>query len=239
MQNSVLIIEDEEDLITTLEYNLQQEGYRVLTALSGEEGLKLADDKNPPDLILLDIMLPGMSGIEVCRCLKENPDTKRIPILFLSAKGEDIDRVVGFEMGADDYVVKPYNVRELLLRVRAIIRRSQENPTQKNTNTASDKQLGIIIMDREKHRVWVSDNEINLTAIEFKLLTTFMENRGRVQTRELLLDRVWGANVYVLPRTVDAHVKRLRVKLGVAGKYVETIRGVGYRFNEINPGNAT
>ncbi|MBF0447554.1 MAG: response regulator [Magnetococcales bacterium] len=230
MPKTILIIEDEEDLITTLEYNLRQEGYTLLTALTGEEGLQLADKGLPPDLILLDIMLPGISGIEVCRCLKKNPVTKPIPILFLTAKGEDIDRVVGFEMGADDYVVKPYNVRELLLRVRAIIRRSQGKPEQKKT--AESGRFGLLRFDREKHRVWVSDNAVNLTAIEFKLLMTFVASRGRVQSREILLDKVWGTNIYVLPRTVDAHVKRLREKLGKAGKYIETLRGIGYRFTD-------
>ena len=224
----ILIVEDEEDLVTTLEYNLQREGYWTQSAHTGEEGVKLATLKKLPDLIILDIMLPGISGIEVCRRLRNQERTKDIPVLFLSAKGEDIDRVVGFELGADDYVVKPFNVRELMLRVRAILRRSQQDAPQTRHIVFGDLKL-----DSESHRAWIGHQEVVLTAMEFKLLALFIARKGRVQSRDVLLADVWGVRAFVQTRTVDAHIKRLREKLGTAGNYIETLRGVGYRFRDI------
>jgi two-component system phosphate regulon response regulator PhoB len=201
----------------------------VLQALRGEEGLRLAR-AHRPDLVCLDLMLPDVSGLDVCKTLKQDPATKDIPILMLTAKGEEIDRVVGFELGADDYLVKPFSVRELLLRIQAILRRTAAEP-----GTPSLIEFGTLRIDREAHRVWVARQEVQLTALEFKLLVTLHERRDRVQTREVLLDDVWGIQADITTRTVDTHVKRLREKLGSAGEYVETVRGVGYRFAAAPP----
>ena len=226
MSKLILIIEDEEDLVTSLEYRLQQEGYRTRSALTGTQGLALAHKAPRPDLVLLDLMLPDIAGTEVCLRLKGEPATRTIPILMLTAKGEEIDRIVGFEVGADDYVVKPYSVRELVLRIRAILRRGEEASTPDHTRLV----FGRLTLDEPGHRVWIDEAELMLTALEFKLLATFLRRRGRVQTRSVLLDDVWSYDADVTTRTVDTHVKRLREKLGPVGHYVETLRGVGYRF---------
>jgi two-component system phosphate regulon response regulator PhoB len=179
-----------------------------------------------PDLILLDIMLPDISGIEVCKAVREDPQTRNIPVVMLTARGEEIDRVVGFELGADDYVVKPFSVRELLLRIHAILRRGRA-PVP---DVPASVQFGCLKVDREAHRIWVDGQEVELTALEFKLLLTLYDRRNRVQTRAVLLDDVWGIQADITTRTVDTHVKRLREKLEGARDYVETVRGVGYRF---------
>ena len=221
----ILVIEDEKDLQKVLDYNRRQAGHEVLAALCGREGFKLAKGHHP-DLVILDLMLPDIAGTEVCKTLKRDSHTKNIPVLMLTAKSEEIDRVVGFELGADDYVIKPFSVRELLLRIEAILRRTQgDTPPQSFT-------FGLLSVDREAHRVWVDGKEIELTAIEFKLLVTLYERRNRVQERSILLDHVWGIEADITTRTVDTHIKRLREKLGAAGNYIETIRGVGYRFSE-------
>jgi two-component system phosphate regulon response regulator PhoB len=227
MSATILIVDDEQDLLDTLEYNLQQAGYSTRTAVTGRAALAAAAEHPLPELVILDLMLPDLPGTEVCRTLRSEADTRDIPVLMLTAKGEEIDRVVGFEVGADDYVVKPFSVRELLLRVGAILRRGR-------TETDGDRvvSFGCMRLDRERHRLWVEQEEILPTALEFKLLETFLERRGRVQSREVLLSDVWGVDVRVTTRTVDTHVKRLREKLGVAGRYIETVRGVGYRFRE-------
>jgi two-component system phosphate regulon response regulator PhoB len=227
MQGLILVIEDEPDLATTLEYNLQKEGYQTRVALTGQLGLEGAMLEPLPDAIVLDLMLPDVSGTEVCRRLRENDRTRDIPIIMCTAKGSEIDRVVGFEVGADDYVVKPYSVRELLLRVRALLRRTQKSEVEPQT-----MRFGRLRVDREAHRAWVDETEIALTALEFRLLHAFMSRRGRVQTRDALLSDVWGIEADVTTRTVDTHVKRLREKLGGAADYVETLRGVGYRFRD-------
>ncbi len=225
MSSLVLIVEDERDLLATLDYNLQREGYRTRKAATAKDAIALALEDPVPDAVLLDLMLPDMSGTEVCRALRHNERTKHVPVLMLTAKGEEIDRVVGFEVGADDYVVKPFSVRELLLRVRAILRRAQPSAE------AERIEIGKLRVDVAAHRTWVAEQEVMLTALEFKLLTTLIERRGRVQTREVLLTDVWGFSAEVTTRTVDTHVKRLRQKLGAAGAYIETLRGVGYRMS--------
>lgn len=227
----VLVIEDEVDLATTLEYNLKAEGFGVRLAHDGRSGMASATAE-PPDAIVLDLMLPDTSGVELCRRLRENSRTRHIPILMCTAKSDEIDRVVGFEVGADDYIVKPYSLRELILRLRAVLRRGK--PTTA-AEPVVEEQFGCLRIDPGAHRVWVKDQEVVLTALEFRLLTTFLSRRGRVQTREVLLSDVWGIEAEVTTRTVDTHVKRLREKLGDAGNYVETLRGVGYRFRD-NPG---
>ncbi|MFT7581575.1 MAG: two-component system phosphate regulon response regulator PhoB [Myxococcota bacterium] len=227
MAYRILIIEDEVDLANTLSYNLEREGFEPITALTGRDGLESAvGGGTPPDLILLDLMLPDMPGTEVCRQLRADPVTRQVPIIMTTAKSDEIDRVVGFEVGADDYVVKPFSIRELLLRIRAVLRRS--HPVE--TTRLDDLEFGRLKLDVQAYKVWVDDELIRLTALEFKLLQTFVERKGRVQTRDHLLSDVWGVDADITTRTVDTHVKRLRDKLGVAGVYIETIRGVGYRF---------
>ncbi len=224
----VLIVEDERDLANTLKYNLERAGYQTRVALTGQQALELAPAEPVPDLVLLDLMLPDISGTEVCRRLRQHERTRAVPVIMLTAKGQEIDRVVGFEVGADDYVVKPYSVRELLLRIVAILRRA----SGEDDRDVDDLTFGAISVNTAAHRVTLAGDEIALTALEFKLLTTFLMRKGRVQTREVLLNDVWGIHANVMTRTVDTHVKRLREKLGDAGKYIETLRGVGYRFKE-------
>jgi two-component system phosphate regulon response regulator PhoB len=227
MLGLVLIIEDEVDLAATLEYNLKAEGFAVRVAHDGRNGLSSAGTDPLPDIIVLDLMLPDLSGTEICRRLRDQERTREIPVIMCTAKGEEIDRVVGFEVGADDYVVKPYSVRELILRIRALLRRAHRVEGE-----PSLIRFGRLKIDREAHRAWVDEDEIGLTALEFRLLHAFLSRRGRVQTRDALLSDVWGIEADVTTRTVDTHVKRLREKLGDAGGYIETLRGVGYRFKD-------
>ncbi len=194
--------------------------------MDGPSGLELAK-KNRPNLIILDLMLPGMDGKDICRALKSNPQTEAIPILMLTAKAEETDRVVGFELGADDYVTKPFSPRELVLRVKAILRRKETPHEGEKTIRIND-----LLIDIDRHRVSVKKSSIPLTSTEFKLLVELASNKGRVQTRERLLDKVWGYTYEGYARTVDTHIRRLREKLGPSGDYIETIRGVGYRFRE-------
>ncbi len=230
MSALILIVEDERDLLNTLEYSLQREGYQTRSAATAKDALELVQKEPLPNLVLLDLMLPDMSGTEVCRRLKNGTNTKDIPVVMVTARAEEIDRVVGFEVGADDYVVKPYSMRELMLRVGVILKRSRGNE-----NRAEDIDFGCLKLDRPGHRVWVENEEIRLTALEFRLLTTFYDRRGRVQTRERLLTDVWGYQAEVTTRTVDTHMKRLREKLKAAGSYIETVRGVGYRMQARPP----
>lgn len=222
----ILVVEDEADLQQVLDYNLRQAKHDVLQALRGQDGMRLAREHHP-DLVLLDIMLPDMPGTEVCKLLKADPQTRDIPVVMLTARGEEVDRVVGFELGADDYVVKPFSVRELLLRIHAILKRGQGE-----VETPPTIEFGTLRIDTSAHRVWVDGAELELTALEFRLLVTLYERRNRVQTRTRLLDDVWGIEAEITTRTVDTHVKRLREKLGSARDYIETVRGVGYRFVE-------
>jgi len=223
----ILVIEDESDIRQVLDYNLKSAGHEVFEAARGVDGLRLVREREP-DLVLLDLMLPDMPGTEVCRSIKDNPATRTLPVVMLTARGEEIDRVVGFEIGADDYITKPFSVRELVLRIRAVLRR-RELPVSDGPNI----EFGNLRIDRAAHRVWVEGEEVELTALEFKLLVTLYERRNRVQSRSALLDEVWGIDTKISTRTVDAHVKRLREKMGAARDYIETVRGVGYRFAEI------
>jgi two-component system phosphate regulon response regulator PhoB len=223
----VLVIEDEVDLATTVEYNLRAEGFQVRLAHTGKQGLASATSEPLPDVIVLDLMLPDLSGTEICRRLRDQERTREIPVIMCTAKGEEIDRVVGFEVGADDYLVKPFSVRELILRIRALLRR-----VNRVEGEPSLIAFGKLKIDRDAHRAWIDGTEIELTALEFRLLHAFMSRKGRVQTREALLSDVWGIEADVTTRTVDTHVKRLREKLGEAGGYIETLRGVGYRFKD-------
>jgi two-component system phosphate regulon response regulator PhoB len=220
----ILVIEDEKDIQDVLAYNLTQAGHKVQIASRGEEGLRIARERKP-DVILLDLMLPDVAGTEVCKQLRAQPSMKDVKIMMLTAKGEEIDRVVGFELGADDYIVKPFSVRELVLRIQAVLRRASGEEQQQPL-----LEFGVLKVDREAHRAWVDGREVELTALEFKLLVMLHDRRNRVQTREALLQDVWAIDADITTRTVDTHVKRLREKLGPAGEYIETVRGVGYRF---------
>lgn len=236
MPELILIVDDEPELVRPLDFAFRREGFETRVAHDGRSALHLAAELPPPDLVLLDLMLPDISGTEVCRRLKADPATRDIPVIMVTARGEEIDRVVGFEVGADDYVVKPFSTRELVLRARAVLRRrgaaAPEEPA------AEISSFGRLRVDEAGHRAWVDGAEVQLTALEFRLLTTFLERRGRVQSRDVLLDTVWGVSTAVTTRTVDTHVKRLRQKLGAAGGYVQTIRGVGYRFRA-NPDDSS
>jgi len=233
MSERILIVEDEADLAATLAYNVRREGFVPTVAHDGATALASAAAETP-DLILLDLMLPDMPGTEVCRRLRARPETREVFIIILTARSDEIDRVVGFEVGADDYVTKPFSVRELLLRVRAVLRRARPTDVT-GPAIAQEPDDGILVagrlrLDVAAHRVFVDGEMVRLTALEFRLLQTFIERQGRVQTRDHLLSDVWGIDADITTRTVDTHVKRLRDKLGAAGTYVTTIRGVGYRF---------
>ncbi len=225
MSQQILIVEDEADIRELLRFNLEREGFSVLEAADGNEGLKLARH-HLPDLMLLDVMLPGLDGFEVCRRLGAQSETAHIPVLMLTAKGEEMDRVVGLSLGADDYVVKPFSVRELMLRIRAVLRRgvrSSESPVL--------ERHGIRLRP-EAHTVEAQGEELLLTATEFRLLEDLLRHAGSVRTREQLLNKVWGYSFEGYARTVDTHVRRLRAKLGDAATMLETVRGVGYRIKE-------
>lgn len=223
----ILIVDDEVELARTVAYGFEQEGFATRHAATGKAAVEAAIESPIPDLIILDQMLPDLHGTEVCRELRRHESTRSVPIVFLTARDTEIDRVVAFELGADDYVAKPFSVRELTLRARALLRRAR---TTKLPTPSGEQNYERLRVDAEAHQVWIDDTEIALTALEFRLLHTLLSRRGRVQTRSQLLEDVWGVHADVTTRTVDTHVKRLREKLGDAGSYVETIRGVGYRF---------
>ena len=221
----ILVIEDEPDIRKNLEYNLAREGFAVIGAASiseAESNLSMQTF----NLILLDLMLPDGSGLDLCKKIKADSKTESIPVIILTAKDDEVDKVVGFEIGADDYVTKPFSVRELILRVKAVLKRGIE----KKDILEVERKFGDLRIDVDSHEVYVDDSKINLTALEFKLLRRLVDTRGRVQSRDQLLSEVWGYSSDVTTRTVDTHVKRLREKLGPMGKYVQTIRGVGYKF---------
>ncbi len=228
----IVVIEDEVDLAELLAFNLREAGHHVTTAFTAAAGLSEIQSSRP-DLLLLDVMLPDITGLEVCRRLRRQPETMTLPILMLTARGEEVDRVVGFEVGADDYVVKPFSPRELVLRVEAILRRLAV-PVQRGVEERIE--LGSLRINVPAHRVLVRGEEVALTALEFRLLMDLATRRGRVQSRDALLERVWGYTAGVETRTVDTHIKRLREKLGSVADYIETVRGVGYRILDKLPG---
>lgn len=224
----ILIIEDEKDLAELLLFNMEKEGFKVFLAHDGIDGLELAR-REEPDLVVLDLMLPGMMGTEVCKELRKDARTLPIPVLMLTAKGEEIDRVVGFEVGADDYIVKPFSMRELMLRIKAIMRRcDRESPLV----SGSVITIGEISIETERHRVVSAGKEIELTGTEYKLLRYLAERPGRVLTREILLQNVWSYNNVSDTRTVDTHITRLRGKLGTPGDIIRTVRSFGYKIEE-------
>ena len=226
MTKSILIVEDEADIMKLIDWHLRSEGYATYTAADGSKGLDIAL-KKIPDLILLDLILPGMEGLEVCKSLKRNSKTQNIPVVMLTAKGEAVDRIVGFELGADDYIVKPFSPRELILRIRAILRRQEKAPAEERLLIYQD-----LWIDLESYRVWLKEEELKLTVTEFNLLMELIQNQGKVRTRDQLLDRVWGYQFDGYARTVDTHIRRLRQKIGPYAEMIETVRGIGYRFKE-------
>ena len=227
MSVKILIIEDEPDIRRNLEYNLGREGFNASSVGTLDEAYKKINSKKF-DLFLLDLMLPDGSGLDLCKKIKSNSETEATPIIILTAKDDEVDKVVGFELGADDYVTKPFSVRELILRIKAILKRSD---TKTKEVVEVERQFGDLKIDVDSHEVHVDSKLIELTALEFRLLKELVDKRGRVQSRDQLLSEVWGYNAEVTTRTVDTHIKRLREKLGSMGKYVQTIRGVGYKFS--------
>ena len=225
MPHRIFIVEDEPDLRDTLSFNFENEGFEVSSFPDGEKCLTSVK-KNKPDLIILDLMLPGINGLDVCREIRSKEENNDVSIIMLTAKGEEIDRIVGFELGADDYVTKPFSVRELILRVKVLLKKRSDNQSAEKI-----LEYGPVKMNLDAHSVLVDDIDVVLTALEFKLLKHLLKRRGRVQTRDQLLGDVWGYSSEVTTRTVDTHIKRLREKLGSTGDLIQTIRGVGYRFN--------
>ncbi len=230
MKKKVLVVDDEKDIVDILKYNLERENeFEVFTAKDGKEALELAE--NIPDLILLDIMMPELNGFEVCKQLKNNPVTSKIPVIFLTAKENEIDEILGLEIGADDYISKPISPRKVLARIKSVIRRTTgdyEKPLKLEENVKF-KNLEI---DSSSHSVRINEREVFFPKKEFQLLHFLLSNRGKVYSREILLNQIWGENIYVVDRTVDVHVAKVREKLGEYSDYIETIKGLGYRFKD-------
>jgi two-component system phosphate regulon response regulator PhoB len=222
----ILIVEDERDIVQVLEFALKQAGFETVAAGDAAQAFARIREK-PPDLVVLDLMLPDLPGTEICRQLKSNAKTAALPVIMLTARGDEVDRVVGFELGADDYITKPFSVREVVLRIKAILRRNAPGDPARPR-----EKVGPLRLDMEAHRCFVDGAEVELTALEFKLLATFLSRLGRVQTREQLLGDVWEMTGDLQTRTVDTHVKRLREKLGSGRDLIETVRGIGYRMSD-------
>ncbi|MBT8762515.1 response regulator transcription factor [Desulfohalobiaceae bacterium Ax17] len=225
MMPRILIVEDEPDILALLSLNLNRAGFETIEADNGLDGLKLAQDK-VPDLIVLDLMLPKMDGLEVCRQVKASDRTSQIPVLMLTARAEEVDRIVGFELGADDYVIKPFSIRELILRIKAILRRKVGEHTEKK----SIWKVKGLEFDRDKMQFKVDGELVKLTSTEFKLLSELIDAQGKILSREQLLDRVWGYDFAGYARTVDTHIRRLRMKMGPYSDVIETVRGMGYKI---------
>lgn len=229
-KQKILAVDDERHILELISYNLQGAGYQVETAETGEQALEMARD-TAPDLILLDVMLPDIDGLQVCTRLKREQETASIPVIMLTARGDEIDKVLGLEMGADDYVVKPFGVRELVARVKALLRRSGG---QSQAEQAAPKQLSVggIMLDLTTYHAYVNGERLQLTLKEFELLRMLMQNKGRILSRDQLLNKVWGYEYFGETRTVDVHIRHLRQKLGALGCQIETVRGLGYMFGE-------
>ncbi|MEF9933711.1 MAG: response regulator transcription factor [Clostridium sp.] len=225
----ILIVDDEMHIIELLKYNLESNGYKVITAQNGKEAIKIATEK-VPDLILLDIMLPEMDGFDVCKHINRSKDTEHIPVIMLTAKGEELDKILGLEIGADDYITKPFSVRELIARIKAVLRRNHKDDSKANVISIEELEINL-----DKHEVTKSSRKIELTLKEFELLKLLIVNRGKVLTRDYLLDKVWGYEYYGETRTVDVHIRHLRKKIEDDDKmprYIETVRGIGYKFKD-------
>ena len=225
MSRTILVVDDEADIVEMLSYNLEKEGYAVLSARHGRGALEQV--KRKPDLVLLDVMMPEMDGWEVCRRIKQDPRTATIPVLFLTAKGTEVDEVVGLELGAEDYIVKPISMRRLLARIKAVLRRHEE--LKGSAAGAETILIGSLEINVPNYTVSVDGADVTLTRKEFETLVYLVQHRGRVISREMLLNVVWGENVHVVDRTVDVHISKIREKLGDHGDLIETVKGVGYR----------
>jgi DNA-binding response OmpR family regulator len=226
MQHKIMVVDDEADVVDLLVINLRAAGFQVITVENGAVALAKARQELP-SLIVLDLMLPSMPGLEICKVLKSDVATRHIPVIMLTAKAEEVDKIVGLELGADDYVTKPFSPRELILRINRSLRRGKDKVI-----AVEKLSIGDLVLDHTRHEVLVKGKPVELTATEFRLLALLMERRGRVQGRDSLLNDVWGYESVIDTRTVDTHVRRLREKLGSLATYIETIRGVGYRISE-------
>lgn len=231
MEKKILVVDDEQDILDLISYNLSKEGFKVFTASDGVQGLETALTCRP-DLIILDIMMPGKDGFEVCRTLRRDPTFATTAIMFLTAKSSEIDQILGLELGADDYIQKPISPRVLLARVKTMLRRGSENVKTETIAAPELLRVGNVEINRQNYTVRVDGKEIFFPKKEFELLAFMASNRGKVFSRESLLRRIWGESVYVIDRTVDVHVSKIREKLGPYGHWIETVKGVGYRFAE-------
>lgn len=230
MKKRILVVDDEKDIVDILKYNLERESeFEVLTANNGRDALEIAE--SIPDLILLDIMMPELNGFEVCKQLKSNSDTSRIPVIFLTAKENEIDEILGLEIGADDYISKPISPRKVLARIKSVIRRTNPD-SEKPVKLEENIKFKNLEIDSSSHSVRINHNEVFFPKKEFQLLHFLLSNRGKVYSREILLNQIWGENIYVVDRTVDVHVAKVREKLGEYSDYIETIKGLGYRFKD-------
>ena len=225
VKKKILVVDDEIDIVNLIQYNLEKEGYDTLPAYTGESAIELSE-RMLPSLIILDLMLPGMDGMEICRVLKRGEKTRDIPIIMLTAKGGEVDIVSGLEVGADDYITKPFKMAELIARVKTVMRR-REPPRKEKVLKIED-----LVIDPVQYQVTLKGEHLSLTSKEFKILLSLAENPGRAYTRDQLLDRVWGDEVVVIDRTIDVHIRKIREKLGEFAEYIETVRGIGYRFKE-------
>ena len=229
MNNRILLVDDDQELLAALELKLDKEGFQVETAPDGEVALEIIN-KKLPDLVILDVNMPKVNGMEVCKTLRSDEQTRDLAVIMLTARDDEIDRVLGLEFGADDYVTKPYNARELILRIKALLKRIF--PVQNNPATKDIFQIGSLSIDTDKHEVCVGKDVVELTLTEFKLLAHLIQNQGKIKTRDFLLEQIWEYGDGVFSRTIDTHIQRLRAKLGDTGKYIKTVRGVGYRFEK-------
>lgn len=231
MQKTILVVDDEQDIVDLISYNLSKEGYEVATASNGTDAVEVAR-RLRPDLVILDIMMPGLDGFEVCRTLRQDPSLHSTAIVFLTAKAGEIDQILGLELGADDYIQKPISPRVLLARVKTIFRRGTERVRTETVAAPEILRVGTIEVNRQNYTVKIDGKETFFPKKEFELLAFLASNRGKVFSREALLRRIWGESVYVIDRTVDVHVSKVREKLGKHGSRIETVKGVGYRFSE-------
>ena len=222
----VLVVDDEKDIIELVSYNLENEGFKVISATAGEKALELVSSEKP-EIIILDLMLPGIDGLDVCRELKRSDQTSSIPIIMLTAKGEESDIVIGLELGADDYITKPFSPRVLVARVKAVLRRIESKKEEEDLIRINQLSIDLV-----RYQVTYRGKTLTLTSTEFNLLILLAQNRGKVFTRDQILDKAWKDESFVVDRTVDVHVRRLRQKLGQASQFIETVRGVGYRFKD-------
>ena len=222
----ILVVDDEKDIIELVSYNLEKEGFKVISATAGEKALELVSNEEP-EIIILDLMLPGIDGLDVCRELKRSDQTSSIPIIMLTAKGEESDIVIGLELGADDYITKPFSPRVLVARVKAVLRRLESKKEEEDIIRINQLSIDLV-----RHQVTYRGKTLTLTSTEFNLLILLAQNRGKVFTRDQILDKAWKEESFVVDRTVDVHVRRLRQKLGQASRFIETVRGVGYRFKD-------